>query len=463
MTSGTTAGEAGTFFPRPTSRPAQLEAASDDSRVASRLLRGLRPDGRALTLAQHVAVHGPIPAGTWTTQSVLAAAEASGLQGRGGARHPLAAKLRAVRAARSMLRHSLVVVNAGDSEPAVRKDSVLVQRSPHLVLDGLAAAALAVGAGEAVLWLHRGQPAPVAALQGALDERAAAGVPGPRTRIVQGPDRFVSGEASAVVRHLSGGPAKPTTAPPHTASRGVDRRPTLVSNAETLAHLALVVRRGPRWFRAVGTGDEPGTVLVSVAGCVADPGVVEAEVGTSLAALVQACGGTADPGVSALLVGGYAGSWVHPDLAAVTAFSVAGLAPLGAAPGAGLLAVLPAHACLATETARLVTWLASEGAGQCGPCLNGLPALAGAARTLAGSGTDAGAAAARLDRWAAMVDGRGACHHPDGVSRLVRSLLRGLPDEVSRHATGGRCADAPPHGVLPLPGWRPVGGVDPWL
>ncbi len=430
---------------------------------ASRLLRGLRPDGRPATLAQHLAVHGPLPdRGAGTPEGVLAAAQSSGLLGRGGGRYPLAAKLHAVRAAAHPLRRPLVVVNAGDSEPAVAKDSVLVQRAPHLVLDGLAAAALAVGAGAAVLWLHRGQSSSVAALQGALDERAAAARPGPRIRIVQGPTRFVSGEASAVVRHLSGGPGRPTTTPPRTASRGVDGRPTLVANAETLAHLALVLRHGPAWFRSLGTVDEPGTVLVTVTGSVAVPGVVEAAVGTLLSALLDACGGTGPEPASALLVGGYAGAWVHPDLAGQTGFSRAGLRAVGAEPGAGLLAALPLSACPAAETARLVAWLAAETAGQCGPCLNGLPALAAAARELAGSGPDAAAAATRLDRWAAMVEGRGACHHPDGVSRLVRSLLRGLPDEVARHARGDRCPGAPPHGFLPLPARGVLPGGDQW-
>ena len=442
-------------------RPAAPAAPADRPSDAARLLRGLRPDGRALTVGQHLAVHGPVPPGAWTGPAVLEAAAASGLLGRGGARYPLAAKLRDVRAARSTLRRPVVVVNTSDSEPAVRKDSVLVERTPHLVLDGLAAAALAVGAREAVLWLHRGQSTAVAALQTALDERAAAGLPGPRTRIEQGPARFVSGEASAVVRYLSGGPARPTTAPPHAAARGVDRRPTLVSNAETLAHLALVLRHGPSWFRSVGTADEPGTVLVTVTGAVAVPGVVEAVTGSPLDLLVGAAGGVVGGRPSAFLVGGYAGAWLHPDRVGA-GFSRAGLAAHGAVPGAGLLAVLPATACIAAETARLTTWLAAEGAAQCGPCLNGLPALASAARALAGSGAGAVEAAARLDRWAAMVEGRGACHHPDGVSRLVRSLLRELPEEVARHTQGGRCPDAPPHGVLALPTWRPVGGADPW-
>ena len=442
-----------------TTVPSTPQAREDRGVDATRLLRGLRPDRHALTLGQHLAVHGPLASAATRPEAVLADVEASGLAGRGGGRYPLAAKLAAVRAASGPMRRAFVVVNGGSSEPAVRKDDVLLERTPHLVLDGLALAATAAGAREGVVWLHRGQTAALAAVQSALAERAAAGVPGPRTRVELGPGRYVAGEASAVVRHLSGGPARPTTTPPRAAQRGVHGRPTLVANAETLAHLALVARHGPSWFRTVGTDSEPGTVLVTVVGAVRVPGVVEAAVGTSLLALVDACGGVLTGPPSALLVGGYAGAWVRADAADRTEFSQAGLRPLGAEPGAGLLAVLPATACPVAETARLVRWLAGESAGQCGPCLNGLPALAGAARALAAAGPQAAQAAGWLARWAAMIDGRGACHHPDGVARLVRSLLAALPDEVTRHGGGRACPHPVRYLQLPGPAKTPGGGL----
>jgi NADH:ubiquinone oxidoreductase subunit F (NADH-binding) len=248
--------------------------------------------------------------------------------------------------------------------------------------------------------------------------------------------------------------------------RGADGRPTVVANAETLAHLALVARHGARWFRELGPQDEPGTVLVTVAGAVAVPGVVEAAVGTTLAELVGACGGplgrdAAAVRPDALLVGGYAGAWVPVELAATTPFSRAGLSALGAEPGAGLVLVPAPGACVTWETARLVGWLALEGAGQCGPCLNGLPAMAAAARELAAAGPGAAAAAERLARWSGMVLGRGACRHPDGVVRLVRSLLA-LTEEVARHTTGAGCAGAPLGGSVPLPAAPVATGAGPW-
>ena len=421
---------------------------------AARLLRGLRADGAALTLAEHVALHGALPLGGADLVEVV---EASGLLGRGGAGFPLGTKLRTVRDAGSALRRPVLVVNAAESEPASRKDAVLITRAPHLVLDGAVLAAHAVGAKEAVVWLHRGRPAVLRAVEAALAERRAAGLPGPSFRVVEGPPRYVGGESTAVVAHLSGRDARPITAPPLIARKGVGGKPTLLSNAETFAHFALLVRRGTPWFRSAGTQAEPGTMLVTVVGAVAVPGGVEAPVGTALGDLVTASGGFAGT-PTALLVGGYAGSWLPADRLDL-AYSRAGLLPAGADPGVGMLVVLPAGACPVHETARLAAWLADERVGQCGPCLNGLPALAQASRALAYGGGDATSMSApdQLRRWAGMVEGRGACHHPDGVVRLVRSLLLAFPGEVARHAAGRACADAQPAIVLPGRGdgsWR---------
>jgi NADH:ubiquinone oxidoreductase subunit F (NADH-binding) len=439
-------------------RSAERTGAAELVPSDARLLLGVRLGGGRLTLQEHLGIHGPLPQGV-EPERLVAATEAAGLLGRGGAGFPLGTKLRACRASARPGRRPLVVVNAAESEPASRKDFVLLTRAPHLVLDGAASAARAVGAREAVVFLHRDRSAgPATAVRAAIEERLAAGLEDPEFRLVDGPDRYLAGQASAVVAHLSGRDGHPTTTTAPEAVRGVGGRPTLLANAETLAHLALIARRGPRWFRGAGLPAEPGTMLVTVLGAVASAGVVEAPVGTSLGTLVAAVGGLAGAAASTAgaLVGGYAGSWLAPGWAAA-GYSRAGLRPLGADPGVGMLIVLPAAACPVLETARLAAWLRDERVGQCGPCLNGLPALAGAARALAAGGAEAAAAPEQLRRWSGMVEGRGACHHPDGVVRLVRSLLVAFGDDVVRHAGGAPCRDAVPAIVLPGrgdPSWR---------
>jgi len=419
-----------------------------------RLLAGTRPD-RPLTLAEHLAVHGALPR---TGRGLVDEVEASGLTGRGGAGYPLAGKLRTVLAQPRLRGRPVVVVNAAESEPAADKDASLVTRAPHLVLDGAAACAVAVGAREVVVWVHRGSQGAEQALDTAAYERRSVGAETVRVEVVAGPDRYVAGEASAIVRHLSGGPALPSATPYRTAERGVRGRPTLLANAETFAHAGLVARHGPAWFRAEGLPAEPGTMLATVRGGVLRPGVVEVPFGTPVPEVLAACGGPRRP-VSALLVGGYGGAWLAWDAARTASLSRASLAARGADLGTGLLLALPADRCPLAETERLVAWLAAESAGQCGPCVNGLPAMAADLTALvAGDGS----ALSRLDCRASLVAGRGACHHPDGAVRLVRSTLDVFRPHVEQHLSAGRCPDLDCSPVAPLPAPAAVAGAPSW-
>lgn len=363
--------------------------------------------------------------------------DAAGLRGRGGAGFPTARKMSAVAAGR---RRPIVVVNACESEPASRKDAALLRCAPHLVLDGAALTARALGADTVVVCLHRGDPVG-AQLGRAIAERTGDGVD---WRLAQPPRRYVASEASALTRFLTTGEARPTARPPRPEQRGVRGRPTLIDNAETLAHVALIARYGPDWYRSVGTCTDPGTALVTIGGGVARPGVYEIELGMPLSAAIAAAGGPTAP-VAATLVGGYGGTWVS-DPSQLLSHDPAG--PDATTIGAGALMVLPSWACGIAETARVVGFLADESAGQCGPCTFGLPAIADDLRRLAESRVDA-QLHSRLTRRLGQVSGRGACAHPTGAVRLVRSLVRVFAADVHAHRIGRRCRPRPP--VLPVP------------
>ena len=271
----------------------------------------------------------------------------------------------------------MVVANGAESQPASRKDELLLQLAPNLVLDGLQLAVEAVGATEAHLYLHY---APGPQILRALAERAARGLDRLAVTITQAPPRFLAGQEAAVVNRLGGGPALPTFQPPRVSERGLGGAPTLVQNVETLAHLALIARYGPRWFRAVGTAAEPGSMLTTIYHPDGTPRVHEAAIGTPLRTLLA---DGADDGVQAWLVGGYHGTWLPmPDAAGIT-LDNASLRRFGAAAGAGVLAALPSGRCGLIEAARVTGYLAAESAGQCGPCLNGLPRIAAAVAELA--------------------------------------------------------------------------------
>jgi NADH:ubiquinone oxidoreductase subunit F (NADH-binding) len=404
-----------------------------------RLLAGLRPGG-AVALDRHLAELGSIPRG-----DLIAAVEASGLRGRGGASFPTGRKLRTVASPR---RRPVVVVNAAEAEPVSGKDRVLLGYAPHLVLDGAAAVAGALGAREAVVAVNQRATVELAAVERAIEERAARRLDGRVAfRVAPVPARFVSGEETALVSAIDGGRGKPTFKPPLPSERGVRGAPTLVQNAETLAHVALIARFGPDWFREVGTPAEPGSCLVTVSGAVDRPGVYEVELGTPLAKVVADAGGPTEA-PQALLVGGYFGTWVPAAAAGSLALSAEGLRPAGASLGAGAIVILPESACGVAETARVARYLAGESAGQCGPCVFGLDAIAGALEQLArGERIDV---RPRLGRWLEQVNGRGACRHPNGAARLVGSALDVFASEVSQHAGSGRCARTRRR-VLPVP------------
>ena len=414
------------------------------SRAADQMPRLLPADigAEPPSLTEHLARYGPLRSSGLDRrrrEAMIAEVDRSGLTGRGGARFPTARKLAAVAAGDS----PVVVVNGTEGEPASAKDKVLLARSPQLVLDGAVLAAELVGAGRAEVVVHH---AVREIVDDAVAERGRAGLDRIRIRVVTAAERFVAGEASAVVHWIERGLPTPTRTPPRLSERGLGGRPTLVQNVETLAHLALIGRYGASWFRAVGTPQEPGSMLVTIAGAVNQPSVHEIAIGTSLQEVLSLAGGATAP-LQALLLGGYFGSWAGAEAAATLPFSSAGLAILDAGVGAGLIAALPEDSCGLVETAGVVRYLADESAGQCGPCLFGLDAIACELQRIAEGRTSD---LSMLRRWLGQVEGRGACHHPDGVIRLIRSALAVFGPELEQHAHGW-CRATRPAGVLPVP------------
>jgi NADH:ubiquinone oxidoreductase subunit F (NADH-binding) len=400
-----------------------------------RLLAGLAAEGPT-GLVEHEVIFGPLPLG-WRPRSLIDTVERSGLVGRGGAGFPTGRKLRSVADGR---RSAVVVANGAEGEPASAKDRFLLTWTPHLVMDGITVAAHAVGATEAYLVLHHSATRLGAALQAAAEARNVAGIDPVPIEVVGIPDCYTSSEQSAIVQFLSGGPARPTFAPPRPHERGVAGRPTLVNNVETLAHLALIARFGDHWFREVGVPSAPGSMLATVSGTVARPGVYEIAVGTPVGQLLMLAGGPTER-PQAILVGGYFGAWLPAEVAWPVPMTHAALRAAGGALGAGIVIVLPESSCGLAETARVVRYLSEETAGQCGPCVFGLPALADAMIDLAYHG-GRGRAAEQVAGLIPLIEGRGACRHPDGATQLAASALRAFAPDAAWHDRVGPC-----HGV----------------
>jgi NADH:ubiquinone oxidoreductase subunit F (NADH-binding) len=388
-----------------------------------RLLAGPPLAAGAESLADHRARLGPLPRIGDGTALIKSLAD-SGLLGRGGAGFPVARKWATV-AGRPDGR-AFVLANGAEGEPLSAKDRTLMATRPHLVLDGARLAAAAVGAEEIVLYVGREHRAARAALQVAIAEAATArAVP---VSLVSAPPSYIAGEESAAVHYLNDGDARPTGTTHRPFERGIAGDPTLVQNVETLAHVALIARRGASWYREPG-GGIGGTALVTVGG-VARPGVTEIAIGTSIREVAERAGAPAD--ARAILLGGYFGGWRSASESWDLPLDPPTLRAAGSAFGCGVVAFLDPNGCGVSATARILDYMAGQSAAQCGPCVFGLRAIADATARLA-AGSAAPDDLERIGRWSTQLAGRGACRHPDGAVGLLQSALRVFGEEFAAH------------------------------
>ncbi len=386
------------------------------------LLAGIDDDQ---SYAAHLAREGELP--RLSVEDIVEMSRAASVRGRGGAAFPFATK---IEAAADQRRRPVVVVNVAEGEPASAKDSALLRTVPHRVLDGAVIAAKALGAKHIHVVTSEDRPDTEDAVADAIDERPREGV---KWHHHHAEGRFVSGQARAVIELMSGREGLPVTAWKPEAMDGFKGRPTLLSNAETFAHLAVLARRGPQAYAAHGTDEEPGTTLLTVStvlpgGVIGGkaPHVLEVEHGVPFAAVL-----TSHELDAPALLGGYHGTWVAPgDLRALTVSHCA-LRERGLTIGAGVVLPLSDGSCPVSRTAELAAYLAGESAGRCGPCMFGLPTLADELAALA----DGADTRRRITELAGVVERRGACAHPDGTARLARSLLA-MTSVVEDHLTG---------------------------
>ncbi|TQM65182.1 NADH-ubiquinone oxidoreductase-F iron-sulfur binding region domain-containing protein [Humibacillus xanthopallidus] len=344
--------------------------------------------------------------------------ETAGLTGRGGAAFPTGTKVAAAFAG-----HADLVVNACDGEIGAAKDGWVIAHHLAELVEG----ASLVSAGRPVRYAaHRGSAT--------ASILAAAGLP-----VLEAPRRYVSSEESALISLAHGGIARPMTKRRPFVRGGVDSegnriRPTVVLNAETVWRVSQVARLGADWFRAHGTPDDRGPRLVTLNTSTARGVVVETEAGVSFSHLLDLVGGL-PPEVPAVLVGGLGGSFIRAAVVPTLRWSRAELARVGASIGPGVIEIPHPDDCPLQLVDRMLTYAAGESAGQCGPCMFGLPALARDWHALVGGDRTAyGRVRERSD----VLPGRGACRFPDGVARFTASALHAFADHVGEHQAG-RC------------------------
>jgi len=411
-----------------------------------RLTAGLN-QMRRLDLAAFRQVFWDVP--DLNTDDLVSMTAQVDLRGRGGAAFPLADKIAAVQeAAGRRRRRPMIVVNGVESDPSSAKDRVLLLRSPYLVLAGALAAARAL---RARLILVGTADALVAR---SVSEAATADpVLARLVRVMEVPGRFVSGESGALISAMNGRQPLPPARQTHASNRGLGGRPTLLSNAETFAQLAVLAMLGPEGYATAGDPAEPGTVLLTVTGAVAWPAVVEVPSGWRLGDVLGMCGAQVAEGV---LVGGYHGSWLTGAAAYEVPASRAGVEAVGGTLGPGSVFVLGQEGCSLAELARAAAYLAKESSGRCGACLRSLLSLGRSLAALAdGSGGEEALDAAMREALALRgaaggQRGHGTCSHPEGVARFVLSALAVFGDDLAWHVFRSGCG-RPADRVLPLP------------
>ena len=347
--------------------------------------------------------------------------EDAGLTGRGGAAFATGIKVRAAQESAAA-----VIVNACDGEIGAAKDGWVVANHLPQLLEG---ARLVTG----------GRPARFAAKRGTrtFDLLCAAGLD-----VLGVPNRYVSSEESALISLARGGLARPLTkSVPFVQGGGRDGsdRPvpaTVVLNAETVWRMAQIAEHGAEWFRGFGTAAEPGPRLVTISGSVGQPAVVETEAGVPMRHLLDSVGGSLE-GAEYVGIGGLGGVLMPIAAAREIHWSSGDLAPYGGTVGPGVITVHDPDECIVRAVDRLLTYAAGESAGQCGPCMFGLPAIAADWHALA-TGADSLAADHRLESRLELLTGRGACRFPDGIARFTASARTVLAGHLAAHAAG-RC------------------------
>jgi NADH:ubiquinone oxidoreductase subunit F (NADH-binding)/NADH:ubiquinone oxidoreductase subunit E len=366
-------------------------------------------------------------------ETVLAAVEASGLQGRGGAGFPVGRKWRMVAAADGSPKY--VVCNADESEPLVFKDRVLLDADPHAILEGMALAAYAVGADTGFIYIRGEYTAQADRIERAVRAAEAAGWLGEkiagstftfRVHVHRGAGAYICGEETALLASLEGGRGEPRLRPPYPPAHGYRGQPTLVNNVETLAAVPPVVANGGAWYREIGPPASPGTKLYTLLGAVDRPGLFEAPLGLTLRRIIDEFGGGMAPGSAfqLALVGGAAGAFLPPALLDLPLDYTSG--PRGAAIGAGGILVCDQSVSPVALLRQLVHFFAEESCGKCTPCRIGtFEARAILDRLLAGSGrpTDT----ERLAVLAESLEKASFCGLGQSAALPIKSALRHFP------------------------------------
>ncbi|MGH7794655.1 MAG: NADH-ubiquinone oxidoreductase-F iron-sulfur binding region domain-containing protein [Candidatus Binatia bacterium] len=370
----------------------------------------------------------------------------AGLRGRGGAGFPTGKKWQFAREAPGEPRY--LVLNGGEDEPGSKKDRVLLEILPHLVLEGTILGAHAIGAAKAYLYINARYDVATQSINDALTEAKSAGYWGDKVfgndfsldiEVVAAPHNYVAGEDTAVLDVIEGKKPLPRQKPPFPVTVGLFGKPTAVNNVETLANIAPIVLKGADWYRRFGTAESSGTMIFSLNDDVKRPGVYELPFGTPLRYLIEECGGGIKGGkkIKAIMPAAPSSAFLPADKLD-TPLDHNSMRDAGSALGCGVVRLVAEDSCIVEEVLQIAEFFAAESCGQCPACRMETNTLAMMMKKVqAGQGGQP--MLEQFSKILAFNKGKGFCNLIAMPGPPIESALKLFPADFEAHLTTGKC------------------------
>ncbi len=378
-----------------------------------------------------------------TPEEVIETVKASGLRGRGGAGFPTGFKWELVRAQPSDVRY--VVMNGDEGDPGAFMDRMLLESYPHRVLEGLAIAAYAVGAGEAYLYIRAEYPLALDRLRRAIEQARSRGYLGDnlfgtgfglKLNILEGAGAFVCGEETGLIASLEGRRGMPRFRPPYPAQEGLWGKPTSLNNVETYTTVPWVIRHGAEEFASIGTERSKGTKVFALAGKIEREGLIEVPMGTTIGEIVDEIGGGIRGGgqFKALQIGGPSGGCIPASLRGIR-IDYEELQQYGAMMGSGGLVVMDDSTCMVDVARYFLEFTQAESCGKCTFCRIGTKRMLEILEHLcAGEGRRGDIE--KLEDLAEQVRETSLCSLGQSAPNPVLTTIRYFRDEYEAHIRG---------------------------
>jgi NADH-quinone oxidoreductase subunit F len=384
-----------------------------------------------------------------TPEEVIKEVSKAGLRGRGGAGFPTGKKWSLTRECAEEPHY--LVMNGGEDEPGSKKDRVLMENLPHLVIEGVILAAYATGASKAYFYINANYEAAIKSTTDALAEAKEAGYWGENVlgsnfslgiEITPAPHNYVAGEDTAALEVIEGKKAWPRQKPPFPVTVGLFGKPTAVNNVETLANVPPILLHGADWYQGFGTTDSSGTMIFSLNEDVNRPGVYELPFGTPLRYLIEECGGgmKGDRKIKAMMPAAPSSAFLAPDQID-TPLDHNSMREAGSALGCGVVHLVPEGSCIVEELIKISEFFTAECCGQCPACRMETNTLTSLLKKVQ-QGQGGQAILEQFGKILAFNRGKGFCNLISMPGPPIESALKLFPEDFAAHLSTGKCPAA---------------------